>query len=199
MVPSGAHPDPALAQKSIAVLDPRLQEGLRQALEAGPSPKAPLGEGCHWVIAGHRAAGKSRLRSVLAPFAGRPAVELDALIASRAGRELRGWLAEDPASFRRAERDTFSSLTIPSLISVGGGFLSLHPDLLQRHEVYLLPLTFETYRERLLEDRTRPRLRPELPLEEELRQVFDEREALHAKVRTLPILSLIAALSGERG
>ena len=51
----------------------------------------------------------------------------------------------------------------------------------------LVPVRFETYRERLMLDRTRPRLRPELSLEEELRVVFESREQLHAQVPTIPL------------
>ncbi len=36
----------------------------------------------------------------------------------------------------------------------------------------LVPVTFETYRERLLADTTRPRLRPGMSLEEELASVY---------------------------
>ncbi len=85
----------------------------------------------------------------------------------------------------------FASLPPDRVIAAGGGFLSLHGDLLEGTHAVLVPVTFETYRERLLEDRTRPRLRPEVPLEEELRGIFDEREAAprapaHAAAGGLP-------------
>jgi shikimate kinase len=80
-------------------------------------------------------------------------------------------------------------------VATGGGFLSLHADLLRDHTAVLVPITFETYRARLLGDATRPRLRPQLSLEEELAQVYAEREERHAAADTISLLDFLRASS----
>ena len=121
-------------------------------------------------------------------------MDLDAALEAQTGRTLRDWFREDAAGFRAAEREAFRALPARTLVAVGGGFLSLHGDLLADAEVILVPLTFETFRERLLKDATRPRLRPELELEEELRVVFDERESAHRSVRTRSLVEALGTL-----
>jgi shikimate kinase len=188
---------PAVAAALDAVLeavDPRLRVVLRQALQVALSRTVPpLSPERRWVLGGHRAAGKSSVLRAAAALCPRPGVDLDGALARRAGRPLRAWLTQDPAGFRAAERQTFAALPLDSLVAVGGGFLSLHADLLGDSEVILVPITFETYRERLLGDTTRPRLRPHLSLEDELREVFEEREAAHARVPTRPLPEALAA------
>ena len=78
-----------------------------------------------------------------------------------------------------------------SLVSVGGGFLSHHPEALVGMFTLLVPVSFETYRERLLADSSRPRLRASVTLEEEIATVFHEREALHGRVPTVPLVDLL--------
>lgn len=182
-----------LVRRILRAIDPRCRDRVDlPAIPRWPAPRQRL------VICGHRAAGKSRLLPVIAELTGRPAIDLDREIERRTGRELKAWVREDPESFRRAEREVFSSLDVRACVSVGGGFLSLHADLLEGSFPLLIPVSFESYCARLRDDRTRPRLRPELTIEEELRQVFEEREALHARVDTIPIASLLATAFPSR-
>ncbi len=151
------------------------------------------------VLVGHRAAGKTTLAPALAERLGLPWLDLDAELERRAGRPLRGWLTGNPQGFRRAERELFVELRGPAVMAVGGGFLSLHADLLAGALAVLVPVSFESYRERLTADTTRPRLMPELSPEEELRRVWAEREEAHARVATVSLPRLLArARSGFR-
>lgn len=184
----------------LAVLDPRLQEKLAAEVARGHlAPAEPLPRARTVVLAGHRASGKSSLLPFVATALGRPGVDLDAELERTTGRPLRDWVRGDQPGFRRAERALFESLPQGALVAVGGGFLAHHAQVLQHAVVVLLPLSFETYAERLRADVTRPRLRPDLPLEQELSQVFEEREALHQKVPTLGVPELFRrAHAGHR-
>lgn len=149
------------------------------------------------VLAGHRAAGKTRLLPVLSALLGRPGLDLDAELERTHGRSLKAWVAEDVAGFRAAERVAFGGLPPGGLVAVGGGFLAHHAAVLSEAWVVLIPVTFETYRERLLADATRPRLQPAMSLAEELSSVFAEREALHARVPHVTLESLLRGLLAE--
>ncbi|MGQ0508593.1 MAG: shikimate kinase [Myxococcaceae bacterium] len=150
----------------------------------------PLSPNSLIVLAGHRSAGKSSLLPLVAQALDRPSVDLDKRIAEQHQRPLREWVLQDEPGFRRAERETFLSLTPTQVVAVGGGFLSLHPDLLTPHFTAIVPISFETYVERLSRDQKRPRLRPELSLDEELRLVYQEREAKHARGPGQPLWRL---------
>ncbi|WP_233595200.1 MULTISPECIES: shikimate kinase [Corallococcus] len=143
------------------------------------------------VIAGHRAAGKTRLLPLVSKLLGRTGLDLDSELERRHGRALRTWVAESPSTFRAAERETLGILPGGSVVSVGGGFLSHHPDALQGHFTLVVPVTFDTYRERLTADTTRPRLRADVSLEEELHSMFHERESLHARVPTISLADFL--------
>jgi len=146
------------------------------------------------VLAGHRAAGKSRALPVFETLLGRPGIDLDRWLEAHHRRSLKGWVRHDPTSFRRAEREAFLAQPRGSLIAVGGGFLSLHADLLEGAWTVLIPIDFETYAQRLRRDRSRPRLRPELSLTQELREVYEAREAAHARVPTHPLWAALRIL-----
>jgi shikimate kinase len=179
----------------FSAVDPRLRDELRAGFEAALAQRVdPLPEDRRWVLAGQRAAGKSTLLAALQPLADRPALDLDAQLERRHGRSIRSWYAQDPDGFRAAEREQWALLPQRVLVAVGGGFFSNHRELLQEAVVILVPVTFETYRERLLTDSTRPRLCPELPLDEELRRTFDSREQLHRQLPTLPLANALASL-----
>ena len=187
-------------ERVLAAVDPRLSAEVRRAFDRASAQTAtPLPKDARWVLAGHRAAGKSTLLPLLAQLCGRPAVDLDAELERERGAPIRDWFGADPAGFRAAERAAFSRLPANVLVAVGGGFLFHHADLLGDAAVILVPVSFDTYRERLLADRTRPRLRPELSLDEELRCTFEERERAHAAVRTVSLADALAAIvSGGR-
>ncbi|MDX2009841.1 MAG: shikimate kinase [Myxococcaceae bacterium] len=175
-------------------VDPRLRDGLRaELLRRAHAPGEGLPRGVTVVLAGHRAAGKSTLLRPVATLLQRPPVDLDAHLEATHGRSLRSWVADDVTSFRRAEREAFLALPRGVVVAVGGGFLSHHPEALLGCVTVLVPLSFETYRERLLADTSRPRLRPELPLEAELEMVWHEREALHRRVKTLSLVDVALA------
>ncbi|MBL8957457.1 MAG: shikimate kinase [Myxococcaceae bacterium] len=167
----------------LELVDPRLRESLtRDVAEAAPCPLRG-----HVVLVGHRGAGKSRLLLPVAERLRRPAVELDAAL----GRAL---FESSQLEFRRAERRAFVAVPGEAVVSAGGGFLSHHGDLLEGHTAVQVPITFETYAERMRADTTRPRLKPNVSLEEEIASVFEEREVLHGRVRTVPLAALLKRL-----
>jgi shikimate kinase len=131
------------------------------------------------ALVGHRAAGKSTVLPEVARRLSRIGIDLDLEIERRYARSIRRWVAEDEVGFRRAEREAFLSLPPNLVVAVGGGFLFHHADVLRDVVAVLVPVTFETFRERLLADSTRPRLKPRLSLEEELLALWEEREAHH--------------------
>jgi shikimate kinase len=180
----------------LDAVDPRLSPGLREAL-ASPGPAVLPAEGQTVVLAGHRTAGKTRLLPLVSRLLGRPGLDLDVELERTSGRSLKTWVAEDPKAFRAAERQALLDLPPGSLVAVGGGFLSHHPDALAGMFTLVVPVSFETYRERLLADTSRPRLRPGVTLEEEIATVFHEREALHARVPTVPLVDFLRAFWRE--
>ncbi|MDY7231619.1 shikimate kinase [Hyalangium rubrum] len=183
-------------EQILDAVDPRLSPGLRAQL-ARPGPTALPDAGQTVVIAGHRSAGKTRLLPLVARLLGRAGLDLDAELERATGRSLRSWVAEEPSTFRAAERRALLELPPGSLVAVGGGFLSHHPEALAGRFTLVVPISFETYRERLLADTTRPRLRPGVSLEEELSTVFHEREVLHARVPSVPLVDFLRAFRSE--
>jgi len=177
-------------------IDPRLSAPLRAAWsKRREEPIDGLPRGVTVVLAGHRAAGKSRLLAPIAYRLGREAIDLDAVLARQ--RPLHQWVTDDLPSFRAAERAAFQALPRGCVVAVGGGFLASHAPVLSGCVVALVPVTYETYVERLRGDTSRPRLRPNLPIETELREVFTEREALHRAARPTSLVELVMRL--ERG
>lgn len=197
---STLEPSPnALAEAVLSRVDPRLVEASREefirALEVVRASRKSKVEGripLPAVLVGHRAAGKTTLLPLLAKFLGVAGVDLDQEIALRTGRSVSAWVKDDVSGFRQMEREVFGQIPASCVVAVGGGFLSLHTDLLEGCTAVLVPVSFDTYRERLLADSTRPRLRPELSMEEEIRQVFEEREVVHGKTRTVPLPTFLA-------
>ena len=176
-------------------VDSRLQSLLRAEWERrrGESVEA-LPCDVTVVLAGHRAAGKTQMLQPVAKALGRHGVDLDAELVRRHQRPLREWIEEDERDFRAAERATFRSLPSGLVVAVGGGFLSLHQELLRGCLTVEVPISFETYVERLTQDTTRPRLRPELPIQDELREVYSEREFRHAAARPLSLIDFMLRL-----
>ena len=188
---------PELLSAILEIIDPRLRPAFEQAcrVDAHAMPAASQAS-LPIALVGHRAAGKSRLLPWLARWTGLPAVDLDHRIETQTGRAIREWLPLDEPGFRAAERATFAALEGPRVVAVGGGFLSLHGDLLAGHLAVLVPITLPTYRERLLSDVMRPRLRPELSLAAEIDAVFESREALQAQVPTVPLATFLRTTRG---
>jgi shikimate kinase len=183
-------------EELLDAVDPRLSPRLRESL-AAPGPAVFPAEGQTVVLAGHRSAGKTRLLPLVSRLLGRPGLDLDLELERASGRSLKTWVAEDPKAFRAAERQALLNLPPGSLVAVGGGFLSHHPEALVGMFTLVVPVSFETYRERLLADTSRPRLRPGVTLEEEIATVFHEREALHARVPTVPLVDFLRAFWRE--
>ena len=179
-------------------VDERLRDSLKAEYEERRgAPIEALPRGVMVVLAGHRAAGKTRLLPHVARLLGRQGVDLDAELERRSGRALKDWVKDDEPGFRAAERELFDRLESNLVVAVGGGFLAKHSDALFGKLVVLVPVTFATYAERLRADPSRPRLMPSLGLEEELRQVYTEREALHRAARPTPLVDFV--LMAERG
>ncbi len=184
-----------LAVTLLDQVDPRLQPLLRaewerrrgEAVEALPCDVTV-------VLAGHRAAGKTLLLPRVAKALGRDPVDLDQELVRRHQRALHEWIQNDERDFRAAERETFRSLPTGLVVAVGGGFLSQHADSLRGCVTVEVPISFETYVERLTQDTTRPRLRPELTLDEELREIYSEREFRHAAARPLSLIDFMLRL-----
>jgi len=186
----------------LARVDPRLREQVQEELRAWKEgvPRAARPAGPRVVLVGHRGAGKSTLLPRVAALLGRRPLDLDAEIERALGRPIREVFAEDERRFRAAERECFQRAPAGTAIAAGGGFLALHPDLLSGGDTtaVLVPVSFETYRERLLKDETRPRLRPHLSAEEEVRAVYEEREAIHRALAER-VMSLAELLAGAGG
>ena len=184
----------------FTAIDPRLTTSLQAEWERRRTRAfEPLPRGVTLALVGHRAAGKSSLLPMVAKLLGREGIDLDLEVARRSGRPLRDWVTIDVQGFRAAERACFESLPRGALVACGGGFLSSHPEALQGCLPVLVPISLETYCERLRADTSRPRLHPELTFEEELREVFFEREEQHRRVRTMPFVDfLLAAAAGWR-
>ena len=125
-------------------------------------------------------------------------LRFDLEIQRRTGKPPSAWFPGDEAGFRAAERECFAALRAPILVATGGGFLFHHPDCLGRALPVLIPITEATYRERLLADRTRPRLRPELPPDEEIRQVYTQREQAHSAVATISLVDFLLTTAPAR-
>jgi shikimate kinase len=183
-----------LVESILAAVDPRLAPSVREEL-ARPGPRPLPAEGQTVVIAGHRAAGKTRLLPLVSQLLGKPGLDLDAELERRSGRSLREWVAEDTSGFRAAERNLLLELPPGSVVAVGGGFLANHPDALGGCYTLLVPVSFETYRERLLADSSRPRLRPGMSLEDELHSVYHQRQVLHARASTVSLADFLRAFS----
>lgn len=180
-------------------VDARLRAALRAELsKRAAEPIDGVPRNVTVVLAGHRAAGKSTLLPWVAKALGRTAIDLDAELERRAGQPIREWFARDEASFRAAERSLFESLPAGVVVAVGGGFLANHAASLAGRVTVVVPISFDTYRERLLIDQRRPRLRLELSLEDELRVTYEERERLHRRVKTMPIVDFLLALRRPR-
>ncbi|WP_245919118.1 shikimate kinase [Melittangium boletus] len=175
-------------------MDPRLIASVRAEFTL-PAAAEPPHAARTVVIGGHRAAGKSRLLPLVSALLGRPGLDLDIELEQRTGRSLREWVATDTEGFRAAERALFLSLPPGSCVAVGGGFLSHHPDALEGSYTLLVPISFETYRERLLQDTRRPRLRPGVSLEEELSAIYEQRTLLHRRVPTVGLGEFLRAMS----
>ncbi len=176
-------------------VDPRLQPVLRAEWERRRHERVE-GLPCDVtvVLVGHRAAGKTTLLPHVAKALGRSGVDLDAELVRRHQRPLKEWVETDERDFRSAERATFRELPSGLVVAVGGGFLAHHAELLRGCIAVEVPISFETYVERLMQDQTRGRLRPELSLENELREVYAEREYRHAAARPLSLVDFMLRL-----
>lgn len=181
-------------------MDPVVQPEQRAVLERTRTA-APiiLNDNVNVVLVGHRAAGKSTLLRPVAAWLRRPAVDLDEEIERLTGADVQTLFSRGEPGFRQLERQVFSLLKPGLVVAVGGGFLSLHADLLKQHVAVLVPVSAQTYAARLSADVKRPRLRPELSLQEEISRVYQEREALHARVNTLPLAELLARVTVPSG
>lgn len=177
-------------------LDPRLRPTLENELRRRiGAPIDGIPRGVTVVLAGHRGAGKTTVLPHVATALGREGIDLDAELERRSGRSIREWFQHDVASFRLAERELFAALPAGSLVAVGGGFLANHGELLGACLTVLVPVSWETFAERLTADSSRPRLMPDVSLPEELETIWAEREAKHRRVKTMSFVDFALALT----
>lgn len=162
-----------------SAVDPRCRKDVRVQMLAATQPgQLPLHG--HVAFIGQRAAGKSTLLRALAAASDRAAFDLDACIESQHGMGVAELFAQGEPAFRAAERNAFARLEAPSLVACGGGFASHHADLLvPPHVPVLVPVSWDTYCQRLRANMQRPRLLPHLTLDQELEQVFARRQFAH--------------------
>lgn len=189
-----------MTQHLLRWIDPRLQSSLESEWHRRRFERVEgLPRGVTVVLAGQRAAGKTTLLPEVAKVLRREAIDLDAWLERTHQRSIREWFSADERGFRDAERAGFRALPEGSIVAVGGGFLSNHLEVLRGCVVVEVPVSFETYCERLSADVGRPRLRPDLSVEEELREVFGERERRHAAARPMSFIEFLIRLErGER-
>ncbi len=119
----------------------------------------------HWerlgpiALIGHRGAGKSTLGARIAQKTGRPFVDLDDFIQTTSGQGF----ASDRQAYRRLERQAFDELCArpaPPIIACGAGFHPLH-----QGPLYLW-IDRQDWRHEVTQS-DRPRVRPDLSLQEE--------------------------------
>jgi shikimate kinase len=173
----------------ISLVDARLHTALSDEaarLASNPAPLLPNATAV--VLVGQRAAGKSTVLPVVAALLNRRGFDLDHEIEWWWNRPVRDWVAADEADFRRCEREAFGRLPVYAVVAVGGGFWAHHAQALKGAVVVEVPISFETYGERLRADSQRPRLLPQVSFEEELRLIFQRRETVH---RGLPKISWV--------
>ena len=185
------------AEEILARVDRRLRERLREEVRTlRAAARAPLALRPRVVLVGHRGAGKTTVLPHVAALLSRRPLDLDSEIERALGRPIQEAFRDGERRFRAVEREVFQGLPGQTVVAAGGGFLALHADLLAGDTAVLVPVSFETYRERLLEDPTRPRLKPELPLEEEIRVVYQEREQVHRRLadRVIGLGELLAGV-----
>ncbi len=177
----------------FSLLDPLLQDAERSAYHRfKTSALDGLPRALTVVLVGHRAAGKSTLLPHVAALLGRQGFDLDDELERVHRRPIKAWVTEDVDSFRQHERRLFLTMPRGSVVAVGGGFLSHNKPLLRDCLPVLVPITFETYVDRLQHDKKRPRLRPDLTIREELQTIYDQRAVAHQQVRTMSVAELLA-------
>jgi shikimate kinase len=184
----------AWLESVLEKLDPRVRDEVRRSAlaTADDPPGLPSSQ---VVLVGQRASGKSVLLPLLAPRLRLPAFDLDREMEHRHGRRILEWFTADAAGFRQAEREIFLALPPSCVVAAGGGFLFHHADLLGSALAVWVPVSLETYRERMRADVERPRLRPDVSLEDELTTVFWERERSREGHVTWPLGRLLAAVA----
>jgi shikimate kinase len=123
------------------------------------------------LLIGHRATGKSTLGRLLAQNMGCAFHDIDDIIAERSGRTPAQLISEDEASFRDMERDVLRELRQESgrsVIAAGAGLQDFSTGL------FVIWLFREGWGEDAI--RSRERLRPEIPAEEEIEWMQQTRE-----------------------
>ena len=182
-----------LVQRILGGVDPRLAPALREEF-ARPGPRPLPAPGQTVAIAGHRSAGKTRMLPLVSALLGRPGLDLDSELERRSRPQPPRVGGAGRQRLPRGGARLFLELPRGSLVALGGGFLAHHPEALEPCYTLLLPVSFETYRERLLRDTRRPRLRPGMTLEEELRSIYHQRQVLHARVPTVSLVDFLRAI-----
>ena len=138
------------------------------------------------VLVGFMGTGKTTVGRLLAEQTGMPLVDIDAMIAERAGKSINEIFAEDgEAHFRTLEREIVKELAARDgqVISTGGGIV-LNPDNIADFEktglVVCLLASAETVLERVQHDTTRPLLAGDK--EAKILQLLESRKPLYEAI-----------------
>ncbi|TXD42997.1 hypothetical protein FRC96_02285 [Lujinxingia vulgaris] len=124
------------------------------------------------LLVGHRGVGKSTLGRLAASRLGRPFFDLDDVIAEQSGTTIDDLVARDIESFRTIEARTARTLTAQTnapIIAAGAGLNTLPPGAI------IIWISRDGWQSTVASS-NRPRVRPELSLDEEHRWMIRTRE-----------------------
>ncbi len=155
------------------------------------------------ILVGPRGSGKTTLGHALARSIDAPVYDTDRMVEERTGEPVaRLWDREGEGAFRGWESRVLQTLRElpPGVVSTGGGIV-LSADnrrlLAELGPVFYLHVPVEQLVSRLSNAyEKRPRLRAEIPLSEEIRQVTRERDPLYRAVATHVVETAGHSISG---
>ena len=155
------------------------------------------------ILVGPRGSGKTTLGHALARSIDAPVYDTDRMVEERTGEPVaRLWDREGEGAFRGWESRLLQTLRElpPGVVSTGGGIV-LSADnrrlLAELGPVFYLHVPVEQLVSRLSNAyEKRPRLRAEIPLSEEIRQVTRERDPLYRAVATHVVETAGHSISG---
>lgn len=139
------------------------------------------------VLVGFMGAGKTTVGAALASALGKPFVDIDRLIEESEGRSISRIFEENgEEDFRTIEHETISLVLEgpDSVVALGGGAVEHHgtTDLLAKHFVVYLQISFEEALRRVGSDHLRPML-----AKANLRAIYDMRLQYYESVADLVI------------
>ena len=155
------------------------------------------------ILVGPRGSGKTTLGHALARAIDSPVYDTDRMVEERAGASVaRLWEREGEEGFRAWESRVLEGLRNlpPGVVSTGGGII-LDPAnrkvLVELGPVFYLRVPIEQLVARLSHAyEKRPRLKAQVPLAEEIRQVSRERDPLYRLVATHVVETAGSSIAG---